>query len=168
MIALKKILVATDLGEASMAALHYGRALATACGATLHLLHVTQDLWLRANGSVEGYVGLSPEAQDDVERAVRQQTEALLTANDRQRLNAEAVTITSHRTAAAIVEYARANRFDLIVMGTHGRRALSRLVMGSVAERVVQTAPCPVLTIHSLQHEVVAPDMAVEMIAAES
>jgi nucleotide-binding universal stress UspA family protein len=162
MVTLKKILVATDFGEASNVALRYGRALATAFGARLHVLHVTQDLYLMAGGGVEGYVGLSPEIQADIERAARQQTEALLTADDRKLFNAEAVTMTSDRPAATIVEYARANHFDLIILGTHGRRALRRLVMGSVAERVVRTAPCPVLTVHSLQHEFVVPERAVE------
>ena len=50
--------------------------------------------------------------------------------------------------APEIVELAAQGGFDLIVMGTRGRRGLSRLFMGSVAERVVRTAPCPVLTVH--------------------
>jgi nucleotide-binding universal stress UspA family protein len=49
--------------------------------------------------------------------------------------------------ASEIVEFARARGMDLIVMGTHGRRGLSHLLMGSVAERVLRTAPCPVLTV---------------------
>jgi nucleotide-binding universal stress UspA family protein len=168
MVTLRKILVATDFGEASAAALRYGRELATAFAATLHVLHVTQDLTLAAYAGVEGYVGLPPELQADLDRAAREQAEALLTENDRRLLNAEAVTITSERPAATIVEYARANRFDLIVMGTHGRRALARVMMGSVAEHVVRTAPCPVLTVHSLQHEFVAAEMLVAAARAQS
>jgi len=161
MVTLKKVLVATDFGEASAAALRYGRAIATAFGAKLHLLHVTEDLALSAFSGVEGYATFPAEIQEDMDRAERQQTEALLTENDRRWLNAEAVTITSERTAATIVDYARGNAVDLIVVGTHGRGALARLMMGSVAERVVRTAPCPVLTVHSLQHEFVAPEAEV-------
>ena len=161
MVTLKKVLVATDFGEASAAALRYGRAIAMAFGAKLHLLHVTEDLALGAFSGVEGYATFPAGVQEDIDRAERQQTEALLTENDRRWLNAEAVTITSERTAATIVKYARENAIDLIVVGTHGRRAFARLMMGSVAERVVRTAPCPVLTIHSLQHEFVAPDVDV-------
>jgi hypothetical protein len=51
--------------------------------------------------------------------------------------------------AWAIIEYAEAHDIDLIVMGTHGRGGMSHLLMGSVAERVVRTAPCPVLTVRS-------------------
>ena len=158
MVTLKNILVATEFGEASNAALTYGRTLATSFGATLHVLHVTQDLYLMAAAGVEGYVGLAPDVQEEIERSARAQTEALLTADDRHVLRAKAVTIRSEQTAPTIVEYARAHHIDLIVIGTHGRRALARLVMGSVAERVVRTAPCPVLTVHSLEHEFVLPD----------
>jgi nucleotide-binding universal stress UspA family protein len=65
---------------------------------------------------------------------------------------------TSVATAAAIVDYARSQQVDLIVMGTHGRGAVSHLLMGSVAERVVRTASCPVLTVHHPHRESVAPD----------
>jgi universal stress protein A len=161
MVTLKKILVATDFGPASDAALRYGRALAASCGATLDVLHVTEDLCQMAAAGVDGYVGLPPEVQADIERAARQRTKALLTDDDRRLLGAKAVTITGKRTAATIVEYARAVEIDLIIVGTHGRRALARLVMGSVAERVLRSAPCPVLTVHSLEHGFVTPDVLV-------
>jgi nucleotide-binding universal stress UspA family protein len=53
----------------------------------------------------------------------------------------------------AITEYAKANAIDLIIVGTHGRGGVSRLLMGSVAERVVRTAPCPVLTVHARERD---------------
>ena len=53
----------------------------------------------------------------------------------------------------AIVEYARANNIDLIVIGTHGRGAVAHLLLGSVAERVVRLAPCPVLTVKQRERE---------------
>ncbi|HEY7059365.1 MAG TPA: universal stress protein [Vicinamibacterales bacterium] len=165
MVTLKKVLVATDFGEASAAALRYGRAFASTFGAALQVLHVTENLALMPLASLEGNVGLGPGVQEDIERAARRQTEALLTHTDRRWLRAEAVTITSDRAADAIVEFARANKVDLIVIGTHGRRALARLVMGSVAERVIRTAPCPVLTVHSLQHEFVAVELPVTAVA---
>ena len=54
--------------------------------------------------------------------------------------------------------YAKEANIDLIVMGTQGRGGLAHLVMGSVAERVVRTAPCPVLTVRHPEHEFIAPD----------
>jgi len=63
--------------------------------------------------------------------------------------------------AMAIVDYAREAHSDLIIMGTHGRGAMAQLLMGSVAERVVRTAPCPVLTVRHPEHEFVLPDALV-------
>jgi nucleotide-binding universal stress UspA family protein len=56
-------------------------------------------------------------------------------------------TVVSGRAADTIADYARTERFDLIVMGTHGRTGWSHVLLGSVAERVVRTAPCPVTTV---------------------
>jgi nucleotide-binding universal stress UspA family protein len=71
------------------------------------------------------------------------------------------VTVTHNTPAAAIVDYAKTNRVDLVVLGTHGRGALAHLFMGSVAERVVRTAPCPVLAVRNPEHEFVMPDALV-------
>jgi nucleotide-binding universal stress UspA family protein len=65
---------------------------------------------------------------------------------------------TGNLTANAIVAYARQNDVDLIIIGTHGRGAMGRLIMGSVAERVVRTAPCPVLTVRQPEHDFLQPD----------
>ena len=61
-------------------------------------------------------------------------------------------------SASTIVEYARNHGVNLIVMGTHGRGAVAHLLLGSVAERVVRLAPCPVLTVRHPEHEFVQPD----------
>jgi hypothetical protein len=63
-----------------------------------------------------------------------------------------------HEGAAAdsILSFAQAGKADLIVMGTHGRRGFDRVVLGSVTERVMRMAPCPVLAISRLPHEVMA------------
>jgi nucleotide-binding universal stress UspA family protein len=60
--------------------------------------------------------------------------------------------------AAAIAAYGTAQEIDLIVVGTHGRGAVKQLIMGSVAERVVRTAPCPVLAVRAHEREFIAPD----------
>ena len=65
---------------------------------------------------------------------------------------------TGTNIAEAIVEYAKANSIDLIVTGTHGRGAVQHFLMGSVAERVVRTAPCPVLTVHAHERDFIVPD----------
>lgn len=157
MILLKKILVATDFSEPSDAALAYGRELARTFEAQLVVVHVADNLMTRAYGG-DGFVFADPELQHDVEAAAQRHLGALLCDEDRALLGAEPVVLTSNTPAFAIVDYASRRDVDLIVMGTHGRGAVAHLLMGSVAERVVRTAPCPVLTVRHPEHEFVLPD----------
>ena len=156
MIALKNILVATDFGEASDAAVAYGRELARSFGATLHVLHVADDVYVRLGG--DAYVAVLPELQKDIENAAHKSLDQLLVDNDPNPLPVKKVVMTSSSTASAIVQYAADADIDLIVVGTHGRGAMAHLLMGSVAERVVRTARCPVLTVRHPEHEFVLPD----------
>jgi nucleotide-binding universal stress UspA family protein len=150
MIALKRILVATDFGPAAEAALTYGRALAKNFGATLTVMHVAENFFLRATIA-------DPHA---LKAAVARRLEERLTAEDRRALHARAVLETSDQPADAIITYAKQAEIDLIVMGTHGRHGISHLLVGSVAEHVVRTASCPVLTVKHPEHEFVIPDAA--------
>jgi nucleotide-binding universal stress UspA family protein len=148
MIVLKDVLVATDFSPQSEAALTYGRGLARAFGATLHVLHVTENLFMR------------PTAADpyQLRASILRTLEDRLTADDRTQLGAHAVVETSDHPADAIIEYAKSASVDLIVMGTQGRSGLSHLFVGSVAESVVRHAPCPVLTVRQPEHDFVLPD----------
>jgi nucleotide-binding universal stress UspA family protein len=164
MILIKNVLVATDFSEPSDAALNYGRELARTFTATLHVLHVADNVMFQYG--VEAYSAVLPELQHDVEAAARKQLDGLITEEDRTALQAKPVIVTTGTKAAAIVGYADAHQIDLIVMGTHGRGAISHLLMGSVAERVVRTATCPVLTVHHPEHEFVIPDALVAVARA--
>jgi nucleotide-binding universal stress UspA family protein len=165
MITLKNILVATDFSEPSDAALAYGRALARTFKATLHVLHVVDNLSAVLYGA-EAYAIAMPGFQRDVEDAARRQLDELLVDNDPQPLPTRRVLISSTSPAAAIVDYAGLEPIDLIVTGTHGRGGVAHLLMGSVAERVVRTAPCPVLTVRHPEHEFVVPDTLVAVARA--
>src|SRR5579871_4351661 len=165
MIALKRILVATDFGEASDAALAYGRELARTFEADLELVHVVENILSRGFGA-EGYVAAYPELQQEVEYAAERQLNATLSVEDREVLRTKAVLLKSNAPAYTIVDYAKEHDFDLIIMGTHGRGAIAHLLMGSVAERVVRTAPCPVLTVRHPEHEFVLPDALVAVARA--
>jgi nucleotide-binding universal stress UspA family protein len=158
MIALRNVLVATDFSETSETALTYGRALARAFGARLHLLHVVEDL--RAASYADAAIALSPpgEWQDDIERAGRQRLEALVTAEDRQDLRPLTVLITSNSPAKAIIEHASEASIDMIVMGATGRGRVNRMLTGSIADKVIRQAPCPVLTVHHPEREFVTPE----------
>jgi nucleotide-binding universal stress UspA family protein len=159
MIALESILVATDFGNAADAALLYGRELARAFDATLHVLHVADDVYARLGG--DAYVGVLPDLQRDVESAAQQQLDALLIDNDQKPIEVKKAVITSTATAAAVVQYARDMNVGLIIVGTHGRGVVAHMLMGSVAERIVRTAPCPVLTVRQHEHDFVTPDSLV-------
>jgi nucleotide-binding universal stress UspA family protein len=157
MILLKHILVATDFSEPSDAAAAYGRDLARRFGARLTIFHAAENLAARGYGA-DGVIFIDPGAQSDLEATARRQIEALISGYDRDVLQADAVVMRSNVAASAIVDYAGQADIDLIVMGTHGRGAVAHLLMGSVAERVVRTAPCPVLTIRQPEREFVRPD----------
>jgi nucleotide-binding universal stress UspA family protein len=165
MIALKKVLVATDFSEPSDAALAYGRELARTFGASLTVLHIVDNILTRAYGA-EGVVLADPELQREIETSAQRQVDALLFDEDRKMFGAVGLVITSNSPSAAIVTYAQDAAVDLIVMGTHGRGAIAQLLMGSVAERVVRTAPCPVLTVRHPEHEFVLPDALVAIAKA--
>jgi nucleotide-binding universal stress UspA family protein len=160
MILLKHILVATDFSEPSEAALAYGQELARTFGARLTVLHITDNVAARAYGA-DGYVVADPDLQEQVDASARAQVDGLLSAEDREVLQAQGIVRSSSGPAAAIVDWARESGADLIVVGTHGRGTVAHFLMGSVAERIVRTAPCPVLTVRHPEHEFVLPDALV-------
>ena len=115
--------------------------------------------------AVGGYAGV-PGLHAELEQTGRERLAALISDDDRRALQVKTVLVTFEAIGPAIVEYARNEKIDLIVMGTHGRRGLSRLVMGSVADKVVRTAPCPVLTVRHPEREFVLPDVPDEAATA--
>lgn len=157
MITLRKILVATDFGEASDVALAYGRELAMKFGSQLYVLNAVDDLFARIVGT-DQYSVAFPQLQQDIEIAARTQMAALLREQIPSDVTATGLTVTSAAPARAIIEHAESEKIDLIIMGTHGRGVVAHLVMGSVAERVVRLAPCPVLTVRSAKRDFVQPD----------
>lgn len=141
----RKILVPTDFSETAETALYYAKELARQFGAELHLLHVCEDPML-----LSGWPALASGPVSDVgeEAAVlREQLKSLVTPEDGKTLKTEVHVVVGQPTGLAIAQYALDGEFELIVMGTHGRGALAHTLMGSVAEKVVRSAPCPVLTI---------------------
>jgi nucleotide-binding universal stress UspA family protein len=165
MVILKRILVATDFGETAEVALTYGRELARRFGARLEVLHVCDNAIARGFG-VDGFRVDFSGLQREIEAAARRQLDALIDEKDRATLSARAVLTVSSSPALAIVEYAKRSKADLILMGTRGRGGVAHLLMGSVAERVLRIAPCPVLTLHHPEREFVWPDDSVAVARA--
>jgi nucleotide-binding universal stress UspA family protein len=166
MIRMKKVLVATDFSEPSEAALQYGCELARTFDAMLDVVHVADNVYTVYGG--ESYAVPLPDLQREIEEDVQRQVKALLSGEDKTALRATAVVVTAVGKAEAIVEYAQAHEIDVIVMGTHGRGALGHLFMGSVAERVVRMARCPVLTVHHPRPEFIVPDSLVAVPVARA
>jgi universal stress protein A len=143
MMEIRAILAPTDFSDFSKQVLKEALALAQTFDAKLLLLHVVEP----PPYSVEGLGPSSLEVNllDDLERLANNELAAVLpeAQSTGVEVGRHVVVGTPYRK---IVEVAEAERVDLIVMSTHGRTGLSHLVMGSVAERIVRTAPCPVLT----------------------
>jgi nucleotide-binding universal stress UspA family protein len=121
----KEILLATDFSGLSEAAMQVAVEHARQSGARLHLLHV---VW-------PGTDAAPSPALEPLARRLRDSGVTVVTA------------VASGLPAAEIVRYAAHAAIDLIVVGTHGRTGVTRALIGSVAERVIRTAPCPVLTV---------------------
>ncbi len=133
----KKILFPTDFSHTGDAALAMATALARDTGATLLIVHAEEAP--TAYGGGELYYGIPEPATEDLRKMLHQIKPADPAVPFEHRL------ITGD-PAHAVVRLAKDENVDMIVIGTHGRTGLSRMLMGSVAEAIVRRAECPVLT----------------------
>ncbi len=142
-----RILFATDFSPASTPALDRAIDLAKDNGAELIITHVYEP---PSRLSLDGYV--LPQIYDEFEAALRDEAEGAL-APLVERAKRTGVKVRSLLIKGipyrAIARAARAQAADLVVLGTHGRTGMARLFLGSVAARVISTAPCPVLTVRA-------------------
>lgn len=138
----KTILVPTDFSTAFAPALETAQMLAERFGASLHLLHVVEDPYVAAAWS-EAYAAI-PDLREQLRQEAEQRLKEVTASLPNLTTSTEVVVGTPAQT---IVDVARAQGVDVIVMGTHGRGRLAHLLLGSVAERVVRLAACPVLTV---------------------
>ena len=148
MINIKTILVPTDFSECSDDAVRYGLELARRFDAHLHLLHVVQDP-VTQPWAAEGFSVPLFEVVDQWQKQAEQRLRTSVPEEDKGRVTVASIIATPY---AEILDYAAAHNADLIVMGTHGRGGVSHMLLGSIAERVVRRAPCPVLTVRKPQH----------------
>lgn len=157
---IKNILFPTDFSKYNDAAMQYASRLAGESGAKLHIVHVcdTRDL-----GATMGEVSFvySEQWEKERHRAEKQLQETV--PHD------PAIPYEHHSLLGApdleIVNFATDHHMDLIVMASHGRSGLVRLVMGSVAEAVMRKAPCPVLVVKQPQE---SPILSTDTLATES
>jgi nucleotide-binding universal stress UspA family protein len=152
MIKISRILVPTDFSECANLAVDYGAAVAEQFQADLLLLNVVDDYFVL---TPEGQLML-PDRNEYLRdlQALAHQELAKLPAHCTSTSRVARHTVVG-RPHEVIVRFAKEQQIDLIVIGSHGRRGLSHLLLGSVAERVVRIAGCPVLTVRPDQHQFV-------------
>lgn len=145
MLEYRSILAPTDFSPHAAAALRHACALAQKLGAELHLLHILPD-FVPASPDPILAPSMPPEYFNEAEARAR---EALAQLLDPSWGHPTSVKLAVHWGSAAdgIVAYAKDHAIDLVVIATHGRTALRHVLLGSVSERIIREAPCPVLTI---------------------
>ena len=138
----KAILLPVDFSHSSDAALKFASSLAAESGGVLHIVHVGED----SPAYLAGYGGFA-YTPDLAEKIARENRELL----EQVKPTVPSVKFEQHYLcgdpAQEILTFANSKNVDLIVIGSHGRTGLSRLLLGSIAEAVVRGAACPVLTV---------------------
>ena len=140
---IKRILVPVDFSSNSKRALDYAHGLAQKFDAALHLVHVCETpamITPALDAYAIAYSDWSQRLGEEAEKQLNTMTPALRDVN-------VTTEVLFGPPAPAIIEAADRNDADLIVMGTHGHGPLMHVLMGNVAERVVRTSSCPVLTV---------------------
>lgn len=143
----KTILVPTDFSEFANHALDYAIALASKLDAQVHVVNA---LTIPELGVPELGVALTSAMMG----SMVEKNQAALDKLVADRPSASFATmLRTGDPRSVILQTAKAIDADLIVMGTHGRRGVTRALLGSIAEAIVRTAPCPVLTVHRRDHQ---------------
>lgn len=155
----KKICCAVDFGEPSRVALEQATDLAKRFDAELTLIHVVSPPPHGASDVVVSSRAVATtQAKEEEEMLARWQLDAEARAGRSVRS-----LVLSGDPPTQIVRHASEERYDLLVIGTHGRTGVPRLILGSVAERVARGSPCPVLIVHDhrvLEKEEIAEEVA--------
>ena len=152
MIDVKNILLPTDFSEPALAATKYALEFARRFGATLHLLHVIEDPVLY----LPMFESYPLPSREDFEEYARTRLENWILPEDAEGVEMQ-LSWVHGRPFIEILQAAKIRKADLIVLGTHGRGMAAHLLVGSVAEKVVRKAPCPVLSVRPEAHEFVDP-----------
>lgn len=146
---IKRILAAVDFSETSDKAFDYAVSLARVFEAEVVALHVVHDPIVYAPTTGQ-------EWRDEFERTIKEKLDALLNRHTCEGVEVTAV-IKQGGAWLEIIEYAKSENCDMIVLGTHGHGPVQHMLMGSVAEKIVRKAKHPVLVVRPDQHHFVMP-----------
>jgi nucleotide-binding universal stress UspA family protein len=152
MITLRELLLPIDFSEPCLKATDYAVELARQFDATLHLLHVIEDPVVY----LPMFESYPMPTREQFETYAQDRLENWIAVEDCDGCKIELQWVHGH-PSVEILNYATKNDIDLIVMGTHGRGLSAHLLLGSVAEKIVRKAPCPVLTVHPHGHQFIMP-----------
>ena len=141
---IRTILVATDFSPDADEALSWAADLGTRFGARVTVVHVMEPL---APGLPAGYTVAGLPERSVIAAELSQHLDRIARTMQAEQGRAVDQELLSGSPPAAIVKLAGEGRFDLVIVGSHGRTGLKRVLMGSVAERVMRHAPCPVLIV---------------------
>ena len=143
---IRRILYATDFSKASARALDEAVRLAKQNHAELLVVHVIEPAGQYAAGEDFGGVELYMKIEEAAEQDAQRSMQKLMGKLKQARVNAKSLLIKG-LAPEQIVKAARSRKANMIVIGTHGRTGLSKLVMGSVAGKVISLASCPVVVV---------------------
>jgi nucleotide-binding universal stress UspA family protein len=145
---IRRIFVPIDFSDGSKRALNYAIDLGGVLEADLTVLYVAEPIYFATPGDLYGTSANLGMLLEEQRRSARQELKKLATRLEKRGVRVKTVLGTGvpHEV---IVETAKARKADLIVMATHGRSGLTHLLMGSVTEKVVRSATCPVLTVRT-------------------
>ena len=146
MLKLKNVLVPVDFSEDSLNALDYAREFAKSFKAQITVLFVVEPIYYATPSELYGPTANMALLLEEQREIGKKQLDDLTAELKKKRENVKTVMRTG-TPYQAILDTAKRHKADLIIMGTHGRTGLSHMLMGSVAERVVRGAECPVLTV---------------------
>jgi nucleotide-binding universal stress UspA family protein len=154
MLEIKFILCPVDFSEFSVTAYHHALSLADHYQAQLVAQHIV-ELWRHPSASFAASAGLYAEFRQALQESGMKQLQEFVKNHTHNEIQPELIV---HEGIApdSILSFAQAHKTDVIVMGTHGRRGYDRLMLGSVTDRVMRTAPCPVLAVSKPPHDSVA------------
>lgn len=152
MIRIHTILCPVDFSDASRKSVQYAREFARSMGASIYLLNVVEPRPMAVDITLN-YVPL----EEDLEKAAAEDLHAILQELHQEGLTAECG-VEFGNPADVILEQADEHDVNLVIMGSHGKKGLSRLIMGSVAETVVRKANCPVLIVKAEEKEFIGDD----------
>jgi nucleotide-binding universal stress UspA family protein len=154
MLEIKFILCPIDFSEFSVTAYHHALSLADHYQAQLVAQHIV-ELWRHPSASFAASAGLYAEFRQALQESGMKQLQEFVKNHTHDEIQPELIV---HEGIApdSILSFAQAHKTDVIVMGTHGRRGYDRLMLGSVTDRVMRTAPCPVLAVSKPPHDSVA------------